>query len=426
MASDQHHTVYNDEDLEADDDEESLDRPPTVLDEEDDDEEDVEDDSTSSSNLAAPDPLRPVPPPPAAVMPSSADVTIAVASVRADPIQLNSKRHLDNITVSAAATTVAVVEDKKPSAAFDDSRKLFQRLWTDEDEIELLQGFLEYTAQRGATNSSHHHDTTAFYDQIKSKLQLEFNKNQLVEKLRRLKKKYRNVVSKIGGGKEYVFKSAHDQATFEISSKIWSNCGSAIRGGPVGPTAVVDDGGYEDDYANPNPNQIPNFIDHSPNLNSNSVDMKTPRSRKRSRAGAPVKVEEKQGLIQQHYQPPPSANVATPIANTTAATATAQTVMATPIPSLIEETVKSCLSPVFKELLNNVSHLNGGSKGFGLGLALSPIPLGFGGGPLGAEIMADEKWRKQQILELEVYSKRLALVQDQIKAQLEELRSMGS
>jgi hypothetical protein len=40
-------------------------------------------------------------------------------------------------------------------------------------------------------------------------------------------------------------------------------------------------------------------------------------------------------------------------------------------------------------------------------------------------MMMDEKWRKQHILELEVYSKRLELVQDQIRAQLNELRSMG-
>ncbi|CAN1245314.1 hypothetical protein LINGRAPRIM_LOCUS2942 [Linum grandiflorum] len=39
--------------------------------------------------------------------------------------------------------------------------------------------------------------------------------------------------------------------------------------------------------------------------------------------------------------------------------------------------------------------------------------------------MADEKWRKQQILELEVYSKRLELVQDQVRSQLEDLRSLG-
>ncbi|KAG5105685.1 hypothetical protein JHK82_042655 [Glycine max] len=101
-----------------------------------------------------------------------------------------------------------------PSLPLDDSRRLFQRLWTDDEEIELLQGFLDYISQRG---SSHHNDTALFYDQIKSKLQLDFNKNQLVEKIRRLKKKYRNILNKICSGKEFSFKSAHDQATFEIS-----------------------------------------------------------------------------------------------------------------------------------------------------------------------------------------------------------------
>ncbi|XP_050387317.1 probable transcription factor At5g28040 [Argentina anserina] len=87
------------------------------------------------------------------------------------------------------------------------------------------QGFLDYTTQRGNKGGSHQNDTALFYDQIKSKLQLEFNKNQLVEKLRRLKKKYRNVLNKIAAGKEVSFKSPHDQATFEISRKIWSNNG---------------------------------------------------------------------------------------------------------------------------------------------------------------------------------------------------------
>ncbi|CAH2055076.1 unnamed protein product [Thlaspi arvense] len=91
-----------------------------------------------------------------------------------------------------------IVHQRPP---IDDSRRLFQRLWTDEDEIELLRGFLDYiTSHRGS--SSHPPDTAPFYEQIKSKLQLDFNKNQLVEKLRRLKKKYRNVMSKISSGKE--------------------------------------------------------------------------------------------------------------------------------------------------------------------------------------------------------------------------------
>ncbi|KAL2487748.1 DNA-binding storekeeper protein-related transcriptional regulator [Forsythia ovata] len=83
------------------------------------------------------------------------------------------------------------------------------------------------------------------------------------------------------------------------------------------------------------------------------------------------------------------------------------------------ETVKSYLSPFFKDLLENSMNLNGnrvhGTRGFGL----CPMPLGFSE-VTGGDWFVDEKWRKQQLLKLEVFSKRLELVQDHIKAQLEE------
>ncbi|CAI9102487.1 OLC1v1000767C2 [Oldenlandia corymbosa var. corymbosa] len=469
-----------------------------VVDDEDDDvdvdeDEDV-DDSTSSSNVALAlaggvagvDPSSLLnhhlhnhqnhfPPPPAVAASAAAagrEVTIALPSDHHHHHSLPELNHplVDEVVVA----TVAAAEGKKPMP-IDESRKLFQRLWTDEDEIELLQGFLDYTTSRGFTNSSHHHDTTAFYDQIKCKLQLDFNKNQLVEKLRRLKKKYRNVMTKMGSGKEYVFKSPHDQATFEISRKIWGENGAGIVGGGGSAVAtgrvgvVLEEGGFDDDETNHNFSI--NFLDQSPNLNFtpnhnhnhnpngvDSLEKKTPRSRKRSRGGA-VKVEEKQFGFNsvpnlQHCNQQPHVGLvmatATPIAPAVAAVSGVGTVpgpgpgvvhtptptQATPAPApapapaqtpvpatnLIEETVRSCLSPIFKELLNSVMSSNGPMMGSsrGFGFALSPMPLGLNG-----DMVTDEKWRKQQILELEVYSKRLELVQEQIKAQLEELRSMG-
>ena len=189
-----------------------------------------------------------------------------------------------------------------------------------------------------------------------------------------IEKKDRNVLNKIGSGKEYVFKSPHDQATFEISRKIWSG------------------GGLEDDEANPNPNPNPNFFDHNNNgIDANSSEKKGSKSRKRSR----VKIEEKQQFNQQVPQ------TATPTVTPTA----------TSVPNLIEETVRSCLSPLFKELLHNAT-MSGvyGSRGYSGVADLNPMPLGFGS-PVGLNFsggnVMDEKWRKQQILELEVYSKRL-------------------
>ncbi|KAG6437496.1 hypothetical protein SASPL_102414 [Salvia splendens] len=371
-------------------------------DDEDDDGESFDhydDDSASSAPVAPAAPDRPPPPL------SAAQVTIAVPGLP-DP-----HHHQPEISVPAK---------KPPPPPPDESRKLFQRLWTDEDEIELLQGFLDYTTLRCGphTSSQHHHDTTAFYDQIRNKFQLDFNKNQLVEKLRRLKKKYRNVIGKFGTGKDHAFKTPHEQATFEISSKIWGN--TAVNGAAAYRAAPVPIDDDDDSLNNPNFN---NFVDcQSPNLNGIDINAKTPRSRKRNRVGA-VKLEEKQ-----HN----AANIN--IGNAQPVSAVAP--MAAPVIGLgitgslsgvIEETVKSCLSPIFKELLSNSMSPNLNSNGLpccgnGFGLGRSPIPL-----CLGTSMGSDkERWRKQQILELEVFSKRLELVQDEIRDQLQELRSTGN
>ena len=415
MASEQHDTVFPDEDMDDDDEESQEDEEEEDMDDDDvlpDDEENDPSPSTSSAALA---------------------VTVAVPG--------SSLPNGDTAPIStpATATTTVVVaaeggtsdpkrqqiEEKKP---LDDSRRLFQRLWTDEDEIELLQGFLDYTSQRG---SSHHNDTALFYDQIKSKLQLDFNKNQLVEKIRRLKKKYRNVLNKIGSGKEFTFKSAHDQATFEISRKIWSNMG------PIGDNALDDD--EINLNPNPNPNPNANFVLSTPRseaLFGSAAEKKTPPSRKRSRPrSSAARSDEKR----ESNEGPASHKDHNFIINT-ATTGTATTHnnncnsnmcnSGYSIPGLVEETVRSCLSPMLKELVGGAMGGPFGARGFG-GLSLNPTPLGLGLGVmnlglgLGSGEVLDEKWRKQQILELEVYSKRLELVQDQIKAALEELRSTG-
>ncbi|OIW13541.1 hypothetical protein TanjilG_29282 [Lupinus angustifolius] len=378
--------------------------------------------------------------------------------------------HDDNqpSTSSALAVTVAVpppispattsvsdskryqIQEKKP---IDDSRRLFQRLWTDEDEIELLQGFLDYTSQRG---SSHHNDTALFYDQMKSKFQIDFNKNQLVEKIRRLKKKYRNVLNKISSGKDFSFKSAHDQATFEISRKIWRNIGQ-ISGG-----VVVDDNALDEDEINLNPIQNPNNHYPNPNINlnlvhsvvmlGNSGEKKSTPSRKRSRPqSAMMRIDEKPrellndglglgsgsglnlNLNKDHNYISNSAATATVAADVNNnrnhennCNSGQQHSSSSNIPGLIEETVRSCLSPVLKELMGSSVMGRGafGIEGFGSMNSIPMMPLSYLGLGSGGDA-ADEKWRKQQILELEVYARRLELVQNQIKAALDELRSAG-
>ncbi|KAG2316523.1 hypothetical protein Bca4012_067391 [Brassica carinata] len=305
--------------------------------------------------------------------------------------------------------TTEIVHLRPPP--IDDSRRLFQRLWTDEDEIELLRGFLDYvTCHRGT--SSHPPDTAPFYEQIKSKLQLEFNKNQLVEKLRRLKKKYRNVMSKIGSGKEVFFKSPHDQATFDISRKIWNQSGKII--------------GFEDINNAMEFEETNNHHHHIVDVDSENVKATVSRKRSRSRIG---KMDEDKPIS---LSDGPMASAAT---NENVA-AFGEFSDGRNLGGLIEETVKSCVSPMIKEMMNGTMGMmmaavggypGGGAHAMGV---LSPmlmpsLNLGFGGGG-GKGGVGDERWRRQQILELEVYSRRLELVQEQIRATLHELKTMPS
>ncbi|KAL2487749.1 DNA-binding storekeeper protein-related transcriptional regulator [Forsythia ovata] len=135
---------------------------------------------------------------------------------------ISSFKGNDSVIAAMKLGVDATTADDLDIAFSDESHKLFQRLWTNDDEIELLQGFLDIPLN-----------------------------NPVVEQLKRLKKKYRNVISKSGSGKDHAFKSLHDQATFEISCKIWDDTagvnGTTVR---VVPT---DEVGFDDnDHNNPN------------------------------------------------------------------------------------------------------------------------------------------------------------------------------
>ncbi|XP_039128308.1 probable transcription factor At3g04930 [Dioscorea cayenensis subsp. rotundata] len=273
----------------------------------------------------------------------------------------------------------------------DDSRRLFQRLWTDEDELVILKGFLEFVSQRGTIEASHQHDTGLFYEKIKTLLQLEFTKNQLIEKLRWMKKKFRNVVSRIANaGKDFSFKTPHEQATFEIARQIWS---SALK-----RSREISD----DEILN-----VPALGGGSEiKLEGGTGEVSRSRRRRR-RHSSTVNAGHTVGV------PVEAAMSHTPLALSSTGVPV--------IPSMIEETVRSCLSPLFKELI--------GSAAGGVGMNLMmPMSL-WGGGECvavaGVEAPEDERWRNQRILELEVYLKRVELVQDQIKKTLEDLRSIG-
>ncbi|XP_022725846.1 STOREKEEPER protein-like [Durio zibethinus] len=94
------------------------------------------------------------------------------------------------------------------------------RLWSEADEIAILKGMIEYKSKKG---SDPYADSSGFHDFIKQSIQADVSKYQLSEKIRRLKKKYKTNSEKCQNGNDPVFSKPHDHKSFELSKKIWGN-----------------------------------------------------------------------------------------------------------------------------------------------------------------------------------------------------------
>ncbi|KAJ1692898.1 hypothetical protein LUZ63_009596 [Rhynchospora breviuscula] len=334
-------------------------------------------------------------------------------------------------------------ERDDPTAA---SRRLFQRLWTDEEEIRILRGFLEFTQRRGTTFASHQYDTGPFYEEIRRQLHLDFSKNQLIEKLRRLKKKYRNCAARMRSkGPSFSFRSPHEQAIFEIARHIWRPANKRQAQGLPDASHVDLDLAVDHASVSAPSDELefsfsfsslpPSSTAAHPDFHLEAVGAK-PHSRSSGRRS-------RRRPQRDAFPPPPPPPVPTSPAGITAAipvsisppthhevaaaVAAAATAAATPVPApvvpssssgvAVEETIRSCLSPLFKELIS--STVGGGASSLGL-LTLGPMPTC----PPGKS--GDEKWRRQHILELEVYLQRIELVKEQVMQALQDLKGSAT
>ncbi|KAI4296521.1 hypothetical protein L6164_036471 [Bauhinia variegata] len=122
---------------------------------------------------------------------------------------------------SHATGDVETPAKEKPG---DESKKLFQRLWSEDDEIAILKGVIEYSAKNGADPSK---DPNGFHDFIKKSLHIDVSTVQLMDKIRRLKKKYKNNAGKGKNGEDRKFSKAHDKQAFDLSKKIWGTEGTS-------------------------------------------------------------------------------------------------------------------------------------------------------------------------------------------------------
>ncbi|KAK9016051.1 hypothetical protein V6N11_007136 [Hibiscus sabdariffa] len=91
----------------------------------------------------------------------------------------------------------------------------FQRIWSEPDEIRLLQALLR------CPSLSFPKDLPLFYSSFSHSVSHPFTNSQLSEKLRRLRKKFRVISSRLARGLNPSSLSLHDRALFDLSRRLW-------------------------------------------------------------------------------------------------------------------------------------------------------------------------------------------------------------
>ncbi|XP_058190357.1 STOREKEEPER protein-like [Rhododendron vialii] len=120
--------------------------------------------------------------------------------------------------ISRAAPT------RKASGAVEEMAKKKQ-LFGEDDEITILKGMIGFKSEREVEPGS---DMNGFLEFVKESLRFSgATKTQLYEKMRRLRQKYENNMTRGEKvGKDHlVFSRAHEKIAFDLSKQIWGNIG---------------------------------------------------------------------------------------------------------------------------------------------------------------------------------------------------------
>ncbi|KAI3800320.1 hypothetical protein L1987_28408 [Smallanthus sonchifolius] len=102
-----------------------------------------------------------------------------------------------------------------------EKKQLFQRLWSEDNEIELIQGMINYVKEKGKDPVA---DVNDFHEFVKKSLHVDVNDRQMLTKVRRLKKKFKDNVAKVENkGKVRSFSNPHEKKMYEFSKILWGD-----------------------------------------------------------------------------------------------------------------------------------------------------------------------------------------------------------
>ncbi|CAN7136515.1 unnamed protein product [Brassica rapa subsp. narinosa] len=141
----------------------------------------------------------------------------------ADSIKVETSSKPETKKKRSSETNEVEAKRVKRVSGEETKKSCFQRVWTGEDEIAVLQGIIDF---KNETGSSPYDDKNALYDLVKKSVSFDVTKTQFMEKIRALKKKFENNLGRgKKKGKDPSFSKAHDRKAFDLAKLVWGDNG---------------------------------------------------------------------------------------------------------------------------------------------------------------------------------------------------------
>ncbi|KAI3918785.1 hypothetical protein MKX01_042105 [Papaver californicum] len=129
----------------------------------------------------------------------------------------NNNPNLSPIPDSNPNLAITLRENKSSSSPLK-----FHRIWSDSDEIQLLQGLIDSTKMGLIFPRD-----LGLLQFSKGSMSKSYTKNQLYEKHRRLREKFRVISERITRGLDFSLLNSHDQSLFTLSKQLWDTSSSS-------------------------------------------------------------------------------------------------------------------------------------------------------------------------------------------------------
>ncbi|KFK30394.1 hypothetical protein AALP_AA7G255300 [Arabis alpina] len=155
--------------------------------------------------------------------------------------QLTRKRDDDEEEVSDQETKL-IKKPRTSTTTLVTSSTPSKITLTKNDELLILKGIEDYEEE---TKLSYRSEWDAFYAFIKDSIELNFTKEQLRSKIRKLKKRFTDNLAKSGHGKGPSFNNSNEEEIFQLSMVIWGEkneieCASNVNMDQATDSAIVE------------------------------------------------------------------------------------------------------------------------------------------------------------------------------------------